>query len=89
MAVLSCFYGVVVLMYPFDDALAGHPHLHARCGGDEALVALGDGTLLAGRIPGGKLRLVQAWIEIHRDVLNANWALALAGEELFRVAPLA
>jgi len=31
---------------------------------------------------------VQAWIEIHRDELLANWYLALNGDEMFRVDPL-
>jgi hypothetical protein len=34
------------------------------------------------------LRLVQAWIEIHRDELLANWDLATAGDTLFRIDPL-
>jgi hypothetical protein len=35
-----------------------------------------------------RLKLVQAWIEIHKDELFANWELAAAGEEPFRIAPL-
>lgn len=34
------------------------------------------------------LECVQAWIEIHKDELLANWELAVAGEELFNIAPL-
>jgi len=30
----------------------------------------------------------QAWIEIHKDELFADWELAVAGEEPFRIAPL-
>lgn len=30
----------------------------------------------------------QAWIEIHKDELAADWELAIAGEEPFRIAPL-
>jgi len=32
--------------------------------------------------------LVQAWIEIHREELLANWQLAVNGEELFKIEPL-
>jgi hypothetical protein len=32
--------------------------------------------------------VVQAWVEIHRDELFADWQLALAGEEPFRISPL-
>jgi hypothetical protein len=33
-----------------------------------------------------QLRMVQVWIDIHRDELMANWELALAGDEPFRIA---
>ena len=35
-----------------------------------------------------QLKMVQAWIEIHKDELFADWELALAGEQPFRIAPL-
>ena len=35
-----------------------------------------------------QMKMVQAWIEIHKDELFADWELALAGEEPFRIAPL-
>jgi len=43
---------------------------------------------LAGALPSGKARLVQAWIEIHREELLAEWDLAVNGEEVFRIEPL-
>ena len=44
--------------------------------------------MLAGELPPGKARLVQAWIEIHREDLLADWALAVNGEEVFKIEPL-
>ena len=32
--------------------------------------------------------LVQAWIEIHRDELEADWQLAVNGEAVFKIEPL-
>lgn len=43
---------------------------------------------LAGSIPPKQLKMVQAWIEIHKDELFADWELAVAGEQPFRIAPL-
>jgi len=43
---------------------------------------------LAGELPAGKARLVQAWIEIHREELIADWTLAANGEEVFKIEPL-
>ena len=32
--------------------------------------------------------MVQVWIEIHKDELLADWELAVAGEQPFRISPL-
>ena len=88
MPVLSMFYGIVIRMYFFDDRQHHVPHLHTEYAGKRAVFGLGAGEVLAGELPSGKARLVQAWIEIHREELLANWQLAVAGEELFKVEPL-
>ena len=46
------------------------------------------GRVLAGTFPPKQLKLVQAWVELHRDDLFADWELAVNGEEPFRIAPL-
>jgi hypothetical protein len=51
-------------------------------------VAFEDGLVLAGFLPPKQLKMVQAWIEIHKDELFADWELAIAGEQPFRIAPL-
>ena len=56
--------------------------------GEQAVFSLGDGEVLAGGLPSGKARLVQAWIEIHREELLADWQLAVNGEEMFKIEPL-
>ena len=33
-------------------------------------------------------RLVQAWIEIHRQDLLVDWKLAVAGDPVFKIDPL-
>ena len=44
--------------------------------------------MIAGNLKSNKARLVQAWIEIHRDELMANWELAVNGQEIFKIDPL-
>jgi len=44
---------------------------------NEASINIGDGNVLAGELPSKQLRLVQAWIELHRDELMADWELAI------------
>jgi len=47
-----------------------------------------DGSILGGSLPSAKMKLVQAWIEIHREDLLVNWKLAVAGEPVFKINPL-
>lgn len=88
MPVLSMFYGIVVSMYFLDNRQHNRPHIHARYQDDEAVLAIPDGELLEGELPPGKMRLVQAWIEIHRDELMADWQLAVNGQQPFKIEPL-
>ena len=63
-------------------------HIHVRYTGHNASIAIDDGRVLAGELPTKQLKMVQAWIEIHKDELFADWELAANGEQPFRVAPL-
>ena len=47
-----------------------------------------NGRILDGSIPVPKRKLVEAWIEIHREELLADWQLAVAGETVFRIKGL-
>lgn len=59
-----------------------------RYQGDEAAVSIDDGTILDGFIPSRQHKMVQAWIEIHKEELIVDWELAVNGDEPFRIAPL-
>jgi len=87
MPVLSIFYGIIVRMYREAGGRHSLPHIHAEFSGNEVVVAL-DGTVLEGEIPKGKMKLLEAWMEIHRDDLEANWKLLSGGEQFFRIDPL-
>lgn len=87
MPVLSMFFGIIVRMYREVGGKHSLPHIHAEYSGEEVVVAL-DGTVLEGGIPRNKMKLLQAWLEIHRDELEANWRLLSAGEQFFRIDPL-
>jgi hypothetical protein len=64
------------------------PHIHVEYGRDKAVFSITEGKLLAGNFPTNKTRLVQAWVEIRREELNADWKLAVNGEEVFKIDPL-
>jgi hypothetical protein len=70
MPTISIFFGIVVQMYWRDHS---PPHIHAFYQSDEALLAIEDGRLIAGRMPRSGLRLMRDWIEQNRDALMENW----------------
>jgi hypothetical protein len=88
MPVISIFYGVTVLMYYFDNRRHNLPHIHVQYAEDEAVIGISDGEQIEGSLRKPQMRLVQAWIEIHRDELMKNWQLAISGESVFKIAPL-
>lgn len=88
MPILSMFYGIIIRMYYADNKQHHVPHIHAEYGDYKAVFGIADGKLLAGEFPKGKTRLVVAWIEIRREELNADWKLAVNGEEVFKIDPL-
>ena len=51
------------------------------------MVAL-DGTILEGEIPKNRMKLLEAWMVIHREDLEANWKLLSNDEQFFRIDPL-
>ena len=85
---ISMFFGIVIYMYFKDNRQHNKPHIHARYQGDEAVFTIPDGELLEGNIPKSKVRLVQAWIELHKDELVANWELTVSGEQPYKIDPL-
>ena len=89
MPTISMFYGILILMYFYDNKKHSlHPHIHAEYGEQVASIAIDDGEVLSGSLPTSKMKLVQAWIEIHKEDLMADWKLAVAGEPVFRIDPL-
>ena len=83
MPVLSMFFGIIVRMYRENGGRHNMPHIHAEYAGEEVVVTL-DGEVIEGKIPKNKMKLLEAWIEIHREDLEANWKLLSNGEQFFR-----
>ena len=88
MRTISMFYGILVSLYYFDKKQHSAPHIHTKFQDYEAVFDIASGDLIDGKLPPSKTRLVQAWIEIHRDDLMADWELAIRGEAIFKIEPL-
>ena len=88
MAVISMFYGIIVSMYFLDNRQHHVPHIHVKYQEQEAVISIPQGELLEGKLKPNKMKLLQAWIEIHQEELMADWELAIHGENVFKIEPL-
>jgi len=86
MPAISMFYGIII--YFVDNRQHHVPHIHVQYQEHEAVVSIPDGTLLDGSLPAPKMKLLQAWIELHKDELVADWKLAVTGQQPYQIDPL-
>lgn len=85
---ISMFYGIIVYMYFMDNKQRHRPHIHAKYQDREVVVSIPDGDVLDGSIPNSKMKLLDAWIELHRDELMADWELTVSGQNPYKIDPL-
>ena len=70
MPILSNFYGILIKMY-FQQVEHNPPHIHAIYGEYMGAIDIQTGELLEGDLPNRALKLVQEWLQVHRqEVLN-------------------
>lgn len=87
MPTISVFYGIIVRMYSEPNSPHKLPHLHAEYQGKQAVYDF-EGNVLEGNLPSNKHKLLEAWILIHKEDLEANWQLLQEGSEFFKINPL-
>jgi hypothetical protein len=88
MAIISMFYGIIVSLYFFDNRRHKKPHIHVQYQEEQAVLSIPEGEILEGSIKPNKVKLIQAWLEIHKDEIMADWKLASEGNEIFKIDPL-
>ena len=81
------FYGIIIRMQSEHGGKHHLPHIHVICGEEESVFSL-EGELIEGTISTSKKKLVEAWIEIHKEELMADWKLLDEGEQSFKIEPL-
>ncbi len=82
---ISFFYGITITMYFYDHE---PPHFHAQYAEYHAVIAIDDGRVVVGVLPGRALRLVSEWAGLHREELNAGWQRAQSGGVPDAIEPL-
>jgi hypothetical protein len=88
MAIISMFYGIIVSIF-FDDNKRYHlPHIHVKYQDEKAIFSIPDAELIEGNLKPNKCRMVQVWMDIHREELLADWELAVNGQSVFKIEPL-
>ena len=88
MPVISMFYGIIIRMFFMDNKEHKTPHIHIEYGEYKAVISIPDCKKLAGDFPNDKLKLVVAWVEIHKDELMADWKLAVSGQPIYKIDAL-
>jgi hypothetical protein len=63
-------------------------HFHAYHGEYVAVFGIEPVELLAGEFPQRQKRLVEAWAELHREELVADWQALQQGRRAAPIAPL-
>jgi len=88
MPTISMFYGILVMIYFEAASKHKRPHIHVRYQEHKAALAISNGHILSGSFPKTKLKMVQVWMELHREELMANWMLAKSGQDPYKINPL-
>ena len=87
MPTLSMFFGIIIRMY-FAPKEHNPPHIHAYYQNFKAVINILNCDILNGELPPKQVRLVVAWIEIHKEELIADWELCQNGDRPFAIEPL-
>jgi hypothetical protein len=88
MPVISSFYGIIVMMFFLDKKRHKRPHIHVRYQAYEAVIGIPDGDILEGSLPGPKMKLLLAWVEIHKKELMDDWKRVSQGQPISKIEPL-
>lgn len=83
MPTIAIFYGIIIQMF-FEDH--DPPHVHAIYGGAKALVRIGDGEIIRGRLPRKQAKLVKSWVKLRQAELMENWRHAQTDGRCVRIA---
>ena len=88
MPTISMFHGIVIMLFFYDNKQHNLPHIHARYQGKKAVFGIEEAQMIEGDFPNKQRKLVEAWMEIHKDELIADWELAVDGEQPYKIEPL-
>ena len=85
---ISRFFGIIIRMFAEPQAPRHRPHFHAYYQDAAAVFAIEPVEAIGGSLPRTQQRLVEAWAEIHKAELLADWERLQAGKPPLKIEPL-
>ncbi len=64
------------------------PHFNAYYQDYKGTFDIRSCEYIEGNLPRKQIKLIEAWAELHKEELDADWTLAHAGELPFKIKPL-
>lgn len=81
------FFGIVIRMY-FGKKEHNPPHFHAYYQDLKGVFDINTCEMSDGNLLKRQVKLIEAWAELHKDELLADWELAQNGEIPYKIDPL-
>ena len=88
MRMISAYHGIIVALPMPKTKKPTAPFLLAMYEGLEAGFDIAANKPIFGELPRNKQMLVNAWIELHKEELMANWHAGRLSGEFFKLDPL-
>jgi hypothetical protein len=85
---ISRFFGIIIRMFAEPQAPHHRPHFHAYYQDAAAVFGIEPVESIGGNLPRTEQRLVEAWAEIHKAELLADWERLQAGQPPLKIEPL-
>ncbi len=87
MPIISQFYGILIYIYKEIGGHHNKPHIHAKYNEYEASIII-ENEEWEGNMPLKQKKIIEAWMEIHREELLAAWYAYNNDGELIKIKGL-
>lgn len=87
MPIISQFFGIIIYMYREIGGHHNEPHIHVKYNEYEMSITI-KGKILNGKLPNKQQKLLEAWIILHEEELEAAWYALNNDGEIFKIKGL-
>lgn len=88
MPIISQFYGIIIRIFFKDTGKHYGEHIHVEYNEYSAVYDINVISILEGEMPLKQDRMISAWMEIHKEELEALWKISQSDGEFFKIDPL-